>query len=370
MTARARRALHRLRAWACCGLAWPVLVLAQPAPAVPAPPSPPSAPSAPSAGAGCPPAAVPLDPATIPQGLRAARDRGALWRVEQGGRTSWLYGTVHAAYRDWMLPGPTVLAAVRASDVVALELDPLDPAIAQALQAAMRQPPGAPPLPPALAQRLHAQAVAACAADALAPLRPEMQVAALSVMAGRRDGIDPAYGTDLVLAGLARGLRLPVLSLETPQLQIAALSAGELPGESAQAVDSGLRALEAGHTRDSLRTLVQAWADGRTALLATYAQWCDCMDSPADRAAFERVVTARNPALAASIAARHRSGSRVFAAVGALHMVGADGLPALLAAQGFRVERVRFEAAPPAAQGRAPARAGATESEPKVPLAP
>lgn len=36
------------------------------------------------------------------------------------------------------------------------------------------------------------------------------------------------------------------------------------------------------------------------------------------------------------------SGKRLFAAVGALHMIGDNGLPALLRKQGFAVTRVEF----------------------------
>ena len=51
----------------------------------------------------------------------------------------------------------------------------------------------------------------------------------------------------------------------------------------------------------------------------------------------------RNPALAQRIDALHGQGRRVFAAVGALHMTGAQALPRLMAERGYRVERIRFE---------------------------
>ena len=55
-----------------------------------------------------------------------------------------------------------------------------------------------------------------------------------------------------------------------------------------------------------------------------------------------RLNDARNPAMAERIAALHGEGRRVFAAVGALHMTGAQGLPRLLRERGFTVERVVF----------------------------
>ena len=68
----------------------------------------------------CPPAARPPSSAEIEAGTKAARDRGFLWRATKDGRTSYLYGTIHVGRIEWMFPGPRVMAAVRASDLVAL----------------------------------------------------------------------------------------------------------------------------------------------------------------------------------------------------------------------------------------------------------
>lgn len=292
-----------------------------------------------AADPSCPPTAQAPSAAQVQQGLREASDHGFLWRVTREGHSSWLYGTIHAARPAWMYPGPGVMAALRSSDEVALELDLSDPGITQRLQAGLVVPAGTPPLPAPLSRRVAAQAQAACLGDTLKSLSPAMQVITLSVMVGRRDGIDPAWGIDGFLAGLARGLALPVRSLETPEAQLALFTGGPA-AETEALVSDTLDDLESGEARRVLLRLALAWSDKRFDELSSYEQWCHCLNTPNERAMQARLLDQRNSGLAAGIAARHQAGQRVFAAVGALHMVGPQGLPALLAAQGFQVERV------------------------------
>ena len=286
----------------------------------------------------CPPSAQAPTPEQVRAGMREARDHGFLWRIDKGGRSSYLYGTVHVARPEWMYPGPRMTKALLASDTIALELDMLDPAVQQDLARVMALPADAPPLSDALRERLHGAAEAECLApEALAALAPELQVAALMAQAARRDGLDPAFGIDIFLAGWARGVKRAVVSLETAELQAHALRM-DSAAETAEFVENSLDELESGRARPALLRIAQVWADADLATLMDYASWCDCLRTAADRAAMQRIVDERNPALADAIAALHASGKRVFAAVGSLHMVGPVGLPALLAQRGFRVE--------------------------------
>ncbi|MEO7056675.1 MAG: TraB/GumN family protein, partial [Caldimonas sp.] len=50
----------------------------------------------------------------------------------------------------------------------------------------------------------------------------------------------------------------------------------------------------------------------------------------------------RNPALAERIDALHAGGQQVFAAIGSLHMVGPNGVPALLKRRGYKLEQGDF----------------------------
>jgi len=290
---------------------------------------------------GCPPAAQHLTPEQVVDGMKSGRDRGFLWRLLKDGRTSYLYGTVHVAQVDWMFPGATLLEAVRSSDVVALELDMLDPDIAQRLRAGMSPRPGQ-ALPGALTGRLRAQVKAACLPEQLmSALSPEMVATTLVVMSGLRDGLDPVYVIDGFYAGRARGMKKTVLSLESPEMQLAILQ-GRTAQETQALVEQALDGLEARKASPMLMRIAQIWAAGRFSELDRYEQWCECLNSDSDRTFHKRMLDERNPALAERIDALHAGGRKVFAAVGSLHMIGASGLPGLMAQRGYRVERVEL----------------------------
>ncbi|WP_461548809.1 TraB/GumN family protein, partial [Sphaerotilus sulfidivorans] len=228
-------------------------------------------------------------------------------------------------------------APVAPADRVAFELDLLDPDVLQRLQRAARVPAGQPRLPDALAERLAQQRSLACVGSLLEGLRPELQVITLVSLSLRGDGLDPAWGIDGWLARLAHARRQTVLSLETPEQQVALLVAPR-PAEVATVVRRGLDELEDPATRRVALRLAEHWAASDLAAIENFAQWCGCLESEAERQAHQAGVLARNPAMAERIATMHQRGARVFAAVGALHMTGPEGLPALLARRGFQVE--------------------------------
>ena len=298
-------------------------------------------------GAACPPAAPTPTPEQLQAGLRNARDHGFLWRISKDGRSSWLYGTLHVAKFDWTFPGPKVNAALRASDTIALEMDLLDPEVQRLTAAAMAaQAQAHAPLPAALQRRLERAARAECIApQALAALAPDMQIAALTTLMGRRDGLHPSYGIDLFLAGWGRSEKRRVVSLESPELQLQALRSAT-PAETTRSVAAALDEIESGRARPLLRRLAQLWADGDWATLSAYESWCDCLKTSAERADLKRLLDDRNPGLADAIAALHASGQQVFAAVGSLHMIGPTGLPALLARRGYRIDPIAYDPPP------------------------
>ncbi|MEJ8855022.1 TraB/GumN family protein [Variovorax robiniae] len=290
----------------------------------------------------CPP--PPQVPTFVPGGAeRAAKrasDRGVLWRIERDGRVSWLYGTLHLGKPTWLFPGPKVTQALEQSDTVALELDLSDPETLRTLLSPPDPGSAARVLTSERLRRIERQRALACLpSESQRKLRPVIQVAALGSLSMRADGLYPEFGIEGVLAGIARGAGKPVIALETAAGQLRMLE-GDSEAEQAEDIDASLEDLERGEARASTVALADAWARSDAARLETYFQWCKCVDRPDDKRRMRRYLDDRNPGLADGIATLHKLGQRVFGAVGALHMIGPNGLPALMAARGFTVTRV------------------------------
>lgn len=161
----------------------------------------------------------------------------------------------------------------------------------------------------------------------------------LVMVAGRWEGLDPEYASDAILAGLGHQARMHMVSLETPEFQAQALLM-KTPQETAAYVEDSLDELESSRSRKMLKRIALAWANGDYAEMEHFPDWCECLKTPTEREVMKRLLDDRNPALADKIDALHRSGARVFAAVGSLHMFGPVGLPALMEKRGYQVERV------------------------------
>lgn len=269
----------------------------------------------------------------------AAFETGLLWRLERPGHAaSHLFGTLHLADpRVTTLP-PAAEAAFDAARVLVVELLD-DPRSAQVFAATSQLPPGT---------DLRAQAgdavferVAARLAEryglppeASARLQPWAAYLTLSQPAGRAGEI-----LDAALQRRARARARPVVPLETVEAQLATLAAVR-PAHMLALLDAlARRHDEAMAAIDEL--IARYRAEDLAGLLALETQAAD--DEPALRPAIDdllaQLLQRRNATMAERLApllARDAS----FVAVGALHLLGPDGLPARLARAGWRVRRV------------------------------
>lgn len=276
---------------------------------------------------------------TLAACARPAQVTPALWQVEgPQGQQAWLFGTIHA------LPDPVdwrsakVEAAMSASDRLVMEIAAIENREAIAAEfARLDATPGLPPLaerlPPADRLRL-AELVRRDGVDSARLDRSESWAAALILaqVLQARHGSDSANGIDRAVARAMQGK--PVAELEGAARQLALFDA---LAEEDQRQLLGFALAGADETGADAERLAQAWAKGDLALLEAETR----RGMLGDPELHEALLAGRNRAWAGQLDALLSGGARPFVAVGAMHLVGPDGLPAQLSALGWTVRRVQ-----------------------------
>ncbi len=261
--------------------------------------------------------------------------RPAFWQITgPHGEKGWLLGTIHALPRPAAWRSPAIGAALGEADVVAVEIANLDDTAAMArLFDRLEHSPGLPPLSarvdPALRGALARQLATAHRTETDFA-DTESWAAALRLARAGEASSDSADGIDRAVLRLAGGKQ--VVELEGAAGQLGLFDA--MPEAQQRAMlEAVLR--DAGQADED--GLANAWRKGDFAAIEAETR----RGMLADPQLRETLFTGRNRAWAESLAARLTKGERVFVAVGAAHMAGADGLAAMLAARGFRVVRVQ-----------------------------
>ena len=272
--------------------------------------------------------------------IRTATDRGFLWQVTRNGHSSWLYGTMHVAKLNWAFPGPLTRAALRQSDTIAVELSLSDPATLQVLRE--KEDPAR--LQHLIETHRKARLDEIAAQQRLPPhafdaLAVGMEAAALISLSGRKDGFYPDYAIDSVIQGYARSAHKPIVPLETAAAQ-RQLVVGATAAEEDALIDDDLHDLSSDTGRKELLAITTMWANSDLNKLEHYREWCDCLKTAQEKAHIKAMLDDRNIEMAKKIIQMHTSGKKVFVAVGALHMSGPNGLPALLSKEGFKVTQI------------------------------
>ncbi|EJN05476.1 TraB/GumN family protein [Herbaspirillum sp. YR522] len=274
----------------------------------------------------------------------AAPARGALWRISDGTRSLYLFGTIHVGQPDFYPLEPRIMEALQAAPALALELDPARQGVMQqAVQRYGLLPGGqrfTDVLPPALAQRTQAALRQAGLPQApLQHLRPWMLAITLTVQAFEAAGFQTALAVDNHLADVMRRRGRPVLELESAEQQLGLLGALGTSDEQQFLADT-VDDLEDAQGNRRLSALVDAWRHADHAALQRALEELHQEDSFANRFALEVLLEGRNPGLADRIAALLMQYDKAVAAVGILHLVGPRGIPALLRQKGLVVEQL------------------------------
>jgi hypothetical protein len=266
-----------------------------------------------------------------------------LWKVSDADNEIYLLGSFHLLKPGDYPLAPQVDAAFADAETLVMELSPRemnDPALGMKMANAARLGGGVTlrqVLPPGDWARL--EAYAAKRGIPLAGLEshePWFVALIITMTEMQRFGLDPALGLDKHFADRAGAAGKPVVGLETGDQQIAVFD-GMGKDEQRQALADALDDLDA--MEAAIAKMHAQWRSGDGDAL--YREMA--MEMKADYPAlYQRVNADRNrswlPRLQALLDDSKEDDTLVV--VGALHLLGEDGVVEMLRAKGYRVERL------------------------------
>ena len=261
----------------------------------------------------------------------------ALWRIRDADSEIWLFGTVHVLRPGQHWRGPRFDEALASAGELVLEADTGSPdQIRAEAQRNGTLPPGE-----TLSSKLDADGRAQLQHIAttlhidpavLEHDRPWYAALILSVAYAASHGESSDAGVETTLLTSAHRRKMRVDFLETPEQQILDL-ADLAPPDEMRFLQSTMREIE--HDDGSEGATEAAWVQGDTAKLsALFAR----QFHEAGPAYYDAVITHRNAVWADDIARRLNGSGHSFIAVGAAHLVGPDGVIALLRARGIHID--------------------------------
>lgn len=283
--------------------------------------------------------AMPPGPAPV-----AAPHQGGLYRISRDGRVAYLFGTIHVGSRSFYPLAPEVTRALAIASQVVVELDTrANDEFVHALTRHGCYPPGddvrrhiTPDTAARLTEALHEHGVSVAS---MARFKPWLLANLLLSMALGQDGYRRSEGVEQVLLAEAQRRGAPVAELESADYQLGLFDTMN-DIESERYLRATLRGLADGSAVRRAHAVIDAWTSGDPraldALLADATRGGDAVADFTRRVLLGR----RNPEMVQQIERLMRQGSVTFIGVGLLHLLGANGLPQLLAQRGYLVEQV------------------------------
>ena len=273
-----------------------------------------------------------------PQRPAEPSGKGFIWKMERNGRVGWLVGSLHLATPDFYPLPDTMEQAFARADTLVEEIDMAEAAspdfTAMVLSKALY------PAGTTLASQISADtynlvnAWLTRSGMAIAPfqqMKPWMVSITLQTLALQRIGFDPAHGIDEHFRNGATRTGKRFVALETAAEQIDYLdrltprTQDVMLRESVESADTEMVEIKA---------LAAAWRAGDAVTVERIAL-AGLNDAPE---VYQSLLTDRNrkwmPAIESCVQTRS-----CFVVVGAAHLVGKDGLIAMLKAQGYSVEQ-------------------------------
>lgn len=264
----------------------------------------------------------------------------ALWVVRDKDTTIYLFGTIHVLKPGLTWFDEAVKKAFDRSGTLVLEMVEPDQETQQRVVMAKAFDAAGPTLVEKLPADKRAPFLAAIAENKLPMasferMQPWFAAISLSVLPVQKLGYDSSNGPEGVLTSAAKAQKKQVMGLESFEGQMSIFDSLSQPAQIALLTSTVDELPEAGTT---MNRMVENWSKGDPAGLAETMNK-DMKDSPEVKKA---LLVDRNVKWAAWIAERMRTPGRVFIAVGAGHLAGADSVQEKLRKYRLRAVRIAY----------------------------
>jgi len=276
------------------------------------------------------------EPAPVP-------NRGALFKVTQGARTLYLFGTIHVGAKDFYPLEPRMAGILKKAPVLALEIDPLgDPRqLAGAVQRhGMLAKGSSPALSPAWRARLdRLLRLYRIEPESVAMMKPWLQASLLTVSEFAAQGYDAALAVDAHLSKQAHDAGQKIVELESAESQMALFDQMSV-ADQLLFLQEAIAGIEDKEQASQAKEIVDAWRQADIKALDAMALKAEQDQTFSGRFVQKVLLDGRNPALADGMTKLMARENNSLAAVGVLHLLGKGSVPELLRKRGMTVERI------------------------------
>ena len=263
-----------------------------------------------------------------------------LWKAEGAGNRIYLLGSVHLLRREDH-PLPAVIdAAYDDAETLFMELDmdDLDPLAMQATINRLGMLDEDQSLRDVMGEDLYEEAMQAAESldiplDMLARTEPWFAAITVEQLALTRIGFNPLWGIEMHMMSRASQDGKEIHGLESVEQQLGFLDGLSLDAQRELLLQT---LAEGANIRDIMDQLVAAWRTGDIAymeknLLADIAEYPEL---------YEAIVADRNRDWVNTIDKLFGDEEDYLVIVGALHLIGDDGMPRLLESRGYKVSQM------------------------------
>ena len=276
-------------------------------------------------------------------GLSATQDVGhpiSMWKIEGNSNRIYLLGSVHVL-RKQDHPIPTAIDdAYEDAEVLIMEvdMDDIDPIEMAGLVSELGMIADGGSLQDIMGPALYGEAADYASQlgipiDMLGATEPWLAAITVEQMMLLRIGFNPQYGIEFHLTAMAGKDEKEIFGFETAREQLEFLDGLSMPAQRSLLIQTLQESLS---IEEDINLLIDAWRHGdinffEKTLLAEMRKYPEL---------YKTLVVDRNEAWVEKIKKLTAEKDDYLVVVGALHLVGEDGVPALLSEQGISVDQL------------------------------